>query len=1372
LRFQKDPFVALEWLQWKGKTSTLTNQGGDCTWNNLDLMPLVTREQLMQDTCPHLKALVFEDNTLMADEVIGETLIDVREAAVELGKPITLSSNLIDKSKKVTGRITINCVLNEKVKEEKLEIAPGLSQVFLRITKMFSPNLNLSGNLMSTPAPTITFQYQGWKDTTPTIVLNDDEALLDHLVIESGDFDVNTVKDNSLQLFITDNKKPSGIATCNLLSLAANPGKETEIPVDICHFKNKKVISKIKITGIIFPSTEKRLSKTSIIEDIPAEIKERKPAFTDGILNIRSIKLTNLQNVELFGGKLDPFAVIKFGEWTCQTNVLENAGSEVLWNGLDLSTLVTSEELLDDKMTLDLIIYDKNKIRSNVIIGKVQMSLRRLAFTLAKEIEFIDDLKDNKGKSSGKISINAEVLPLDEKSRSKYMLSSSVHEGLLHIFRISTFDLKNTELFGKQDPFVKVHIPGLKYSDKTPTLDNQGGTVVFDELDLKCICKYDDIMKERLSIEVFEDNAVSDKLIGSTSISLKHYITAANQELEIPLTIYSGNKDPTGRLLLFAKLINPVPEEYLQELAEKAKGNGEEVVAPVIVPKLPDDFVRGEFVIKKIVAHNVKNTELFAMFGDKQDLYVDVKLNTWQSKTPILENAGTNAIWDVLDLSTFVNMDSIKNDRFEVKIMNKNNLRADSAVGFGEVKLCEQIYHKISDSTCNASSNVPPMPANGKPKRSPRSNVGKTVESESASSSSPSAYMVDFTVLLNDNNPSKKKKSSHVGKLVLHCELRPEEKDQIFDEPEPSFKYGKFKISRIEAFKLANTELFGKADPFVKFTFGTEFTAKTYTQENIENNQTSWKDVGIETGVYRPQLEDISYSGEDQDLLGKGHMSVSVYDDNAEMVGDTLIGEAMLNLNKSTFHMDKEIPLTLLLFNKKTKKNTGKLILYAGMYSEILEEDIEIPPDLEYGLLRVKKITVNEMKVTEDFLGLNKIDPYVVLSIPTVGYQVQTNVLSNLSTNISWNRLDFHTVVNAEALRVGMIECYVVDQNSMNKDRKIGLGRISIKKYIPKLEKDMDCVCDLYAFDSKGNETTKTVGKLVLCGMLSKHIPVTINNNPTPVVTSKVVPPVVENPTNNSKKVSVAQAVAATSTAVQDILSAKLPPDFITGTIEVTKIQAYDLQNKEFMGGSQDPYIKLFVSSYFQETLPTLNNAGSNPIWMNLNTLIDVSKDNLLKDILWIKVFDENATRKDVSLGEGQLPLKNIIDRLNVSVDFPVDLLDPKKGSVCGRVVVTLRLHTQKISDKLDSKTEGLSESVVKVNNGLLRIIEIVGYDLKGGDADSLLGGKQVCLYQQYFCYNYLLKSLYSPNHAGSIYLSQYWKALEISHIHYIGSWE
>ena len=80
------------------------------------------------------------------------------------------------------------------------------------------------------------------------------------------------------------------------------------------------------------------------------------------------------------------------------------------------------------------------------------------------------------GKSvATKVTIQAQIrekLPEEVKK-----LPEGFEKGMLHIFRIKTFDLANMELLGswdKQDPYIKVKF-GQDYERKTMYLNNGGG---------------------------------------------------------------------------------------------------------------------------------------------------------------------------------------------------------------------------------------------------------------------------------------------------------------------------------------------------------------------------------------------------------------------------------------------------------------------------------------------------------------------------------------------------------------------------------------------------------------------------------------------------------------------------------------------------------------------------------------------------------------------------------------------------------------------------------------------------------------------------------------------------------------------------------
>lgn len=79
------------------------------------------------------------------------------------------------------------------------------------------------------------------------------------------------------------------------------------------------------------------------------------------------------------------------------------------------------------------------------------------------------------------------------------------------------------------------------------------------------------------------------------------------------------------------------------------------------------------------------------------------------------------------------------------------------------------------------------------------------------------------------------------------------------------------------------------------------------------------------------------------------------------------------------------------------------------------------------------------------------------------------------------------------------------------------------------------------------------------------------------------------------------------------------------------------------------------------------------------------------------------------------------VQRINNTCDISIDL-KAESGAAAGRVTLQAKLSQARLEDLVDA----LPESVVTVTRGQLQILQIDAFDLKGGDADSLFGGKQV----------------------------------------------
>ncbi len=146
----------------------------------------------------------------------------------------------------------------------------------------------------------------------------------------------------------------------------------------------------------------------------------------------------------------------------------------------------------------------------------------------------------------------------------------------------------------------------------------------------------------------------------------------------------------------------------------------------------------------------------------------------------------------------------------------------------------------------------------------------------------------------------------------------------------------------------------------------------------------------------------------------------------------------------------------------------------------------------------------------------------------------------------------------------------------------------------------------------------------------------------------------------------------------------------------------------------QDPYARINLGDWWSETTPTLENAGSNPIWTNLSLQTEVNREILEENQakLVVNFLDENFSRGDVPLGTGSVSIQSCCARINEDVSLPFDLKDTK-GSLVGKAMLTARLAPGKVQDMND----GLPESAVTIDKGLMKIYEITGTDLVGTKA-------------------------------------------------------
>ena len=97
-------------------------------------------------------------------------------------------------------------------------------------------------------------------------------------------------------------------------------------------------------------------------------------------LRISYIQTRELKNVELDGqGENDPFAVLSFGSFKFNTEVIEEGGSDVAWNfeANDRSVYfeVAEHEFDSEQHTLHLYVMDWNSNHRNSLIGVAKLPI-------------------------------------------------------------------------------------------------------------------------------------------------------------------------------------------------------------------------------------------------------------------------------------------------------------------------------------------------------------------------------------------------------------------------------------------------------------------------------------------------------------------------------------------------------------------------------------------------------------------------------------------------------------------------------------------------------------------------------------------------------------------------------------------------------------------------------------------------------------------------------------------------------------------------------------------------------------------------------------------------------------------------------------
>jgi C2 domain len=610
----------------------------------------------------------------------------------------------------------------------------------------------------------------------------------------------------------------------------------------------ERVVSGEKGSKPITNGTEASTSSSIQSNMFESDEKHTNAAHSDWDVTCFVSKITTakLKNVEMmYGDKNDVFVLLKFGDkWSARTTTIWEGGSDVSWSyneSVDSSMKWTTSVSSLTSVMLDVSAMDDNKMTAAKLIGSGQQGIVLPAsfrtsgvgagagagVEVVVEVPLLDKVG---GKPSGSVSVTLMVTAVPSSSSSPPLASGtasaagapSIHpstisapsssssappvalkraesptgaadsnpavqafsSGVLLIKRIKCSELKNVEMLGKNDPYVTLDFGTQNF--KTEPLENVGSEALFDYLDIKFDVDEGVLKYENMTVKVFDKNSArNDVIIGSSSFSLKNFLTKLDKEIDIPVYIEDEKGKRTGHITLYGQLI---PQ---RNTGISSESKFEEV-------QVPNNF---EPILLRVV--RIKLFELKyvgAILSNKVSKpYAKLSLGTKQQETKPIDALGNiSPVLDHLDMS------------FEVDSMMLTETVSDK--GSKDMKTIVDLSILIVD-IFDSVVGFDPLICTG-------------------SVSIKNATLKDFGSIITNKIPSEieltvnltTKKGETAGRAVLYVTRQilsqvisvekmsadPVSNSADDDKLREEFKGGVFRVESITAHDLKNTEMIGK----------------------------------------------------------------------------------------------------------------------------------------------------------------------------------------------------------------------------------------------------------------------------------------------------------------------------------------------------------------------------------------------------------------------------------------------------------------------------------------------------------------------------------------------------------------------------------
>jgi GTPase SAR1 family protein len=383
------------------------------------------------------------------------------------------------------------------------------------------------------------------------------------------------------------------------------------------------------------------------------------PSFQSGRVVIQKLCTKGLRNPNSFLGGIDPYIQLRIGFQQFQTDVVRDAGADVVWDNVDCVF-----EISDPSQELEMEVRD-NSIH-HLSLGRCKALINKLTGKNGKT-EYSFDLQDETGSNAGRILVTADFVATKPSpsvapvTAATTIPSSIPQSGRVAIKKLCTKDLKSPDLFGGGlDPYIRLKFGTQQF--QTAVLRDAGKDVVWDNLD--CIFDISDPSQE-LEMEVLDKSSFTKDLsLGRCKVSI-HNLTEliGRGEKEYSFALQDTKGSTTGQILVTSELL----------LGSQSSSQ----LNPLTVPSVPTANRSGRLAVKVCSANQLINV---AMFGEKQDPYVRLKIADQEFKTQTVADAGDAATWDE-EFSFDISEETQNFENLEIEVVNQYRFRTDTLIG-------------------------------------------------------------------------------------------------------------------------------------------------------------------------------------------------------------------------------------------------------------------------------------------------------------------------------------------------------------------------------------------------------------------------------------------------------------------------------------------------------------------------------------------------------------------------------------------------------------------------------------------------------------------------------------------------------------------